>query len=143
MLYNIATLKLGGMGMNCIKCGRELSDTQVFCPRCLEQMEQYPVKPGTPVLLPPTRPNGQARPKKHQKTEKKPEEQVQALRSALSWLTAALVVALLAFALCAGLLLHSLTQKEESPKIGQNYTLITEENGMFHVKHFPKENPNG
>lgn len=129
--------------MNCIKCGRELSDTQVFCPQCLEQMEQYPVKPGTPVLLPPSRSGSPSNGKKHQKAEKKPEEQVQALRSALSWLTVALVVALLAFALCAGLLLHSLVQKEQATKIGQNYTLITEEKGMFHVKQSIKENPHG
>ncbi len=143
MVYNIATLKLGGMGMNCIKCGRELSDTQVFCPQCLEQMEQYPVKPGTPVLLPPTRPSSPSGGKKHQKPEKKPEEQVLALRSAIGWLTTALVVALLAFALCAGLLLHSLNQPDPASKIGQNYTSITDENGMFHVKQFLKENPHG
>lgn len=131
------------MGMNCMKCGRELSDTQVFCPQCLKQMEQYPVKPGTPVLLPPSRTGRPSAGKKHPKPEKKPEEQVQALRSALSWLTVALVVALLAFALCAGLLLHILAQKEQTSKIGQNYTAITSESEMFHMKHFLKENPHG
>lgn len=38
--------------MNCIKCGREIADSQVFCDHCLDQMSAYPVKPGTPVYLP-------------------------------------------------------------------------------------------
>ena len=38
--------------MNCIKCGREMSENGVFCPRCLEVMDRYPIKPGTPVTLP-------------------------------------------------------------------------------------------
>ena len=38
--------------MSCMKCGKEVSEDQVFCPECLAEMERYPVKPGTPVLLP-------------------------------------------------------------------------------------------
>ena len=38
--------------MNCLKCGRETEDGQVFCKECLDVMEKYPVKPGTAVLLP-------------------------------------------------------------------------------------------
>ena len=38
--------------MNCIKCGREIPENQVFCDRCLEQMAAHPVKPGTPIYLP-------------------------------------------------------------------------------------------
>ena len=36
--------------MSCMKCGKEVSEDQVFCPECLAEMERYPVKPGTPVL---------------------------------------------------------------------------------------------
>ena len=38
--------------MSCMKCGKEVSEGQVFCEECLTEMERYPVKPGTPVLLP-------------------------------------------------------------------------------------------
>ena len=41
--------------MRCMKCGKETSDSQVFCDSCLEVMEKYPVKPDTVVQLPPSR----------------------------------------------------------------------------------------
>ena len=45
--------------MNCMKCGREAPDGQVFCGDCLERMQAHPVKPGTPVLLPNKKPAAQ------------------------------------------------------------------------------------
>ena len=38
--------------MYCMKCGREVSEDQVFCPECLELMEQDPIKIATPVHIP-------------------------------------------------------------------------------------------
>ena len=38
--------------MNCMKCGRELKEGQVFCDECLVSMEHEPVKLNTPVLIP-------------------------------------------------------------------------------------------
>lgn len=38
--------------MNCLKCGREVTGSQVFCNGCLEIMAQYPVKAGVAVHLP-------------------------------------------------------------------------------------------
>ena len=42
--------------MQCMKCGLEIPDTQVFCDGCLEMMDKYPVKPGTPVNILPRKP---------------------------------------------------------------------------------------
>lgn len=38
--------------MNCLKCGRELREGQVFCDICMESMENDPVKINTAVLIP-------------------------------------------------------------------------------------------
>lgn len=38
--------------MNCMKCGRDIQEGQVFCESCLEVMRRYPVKPNTAVQLP-------------------------------------------------------------------------------------------
>ena len=38
--------------MNCMKCGREVDEGQVFCDDCLESMEQEPINMNTPVLIP-------------------------------------------------------------------------------------------
>lgn len=53
--------------MNCIKCGREIEETRVFCNHCLDRMAAYPVKPGTPVYLP--KPTPPAEKKRNLKTE--------------------------------------------------------------------------
>ena len=42
--------------MQCMKCGLEIPDGQVFCDGCLEIMDKYPVKPGTPVHILPRKP---------------------------------------------------------------------------------------
>lgn len=38
--------------MNCLKCGREVPEGQLFCESCLLEMEKYPVKPNTAIQLP-------------------------------------------------------------------------------------------
>ena len=35
--------------MNCLKCGRDIAEDQLFCESCLEVMDQYPVKSGSVV----------------------------------------------------------------------------------------------
>ena len=42
--------------MQCMKCGLEIPDGQVFCDGCLEMMDKYPVKPDTPVHILPRKP---------------------------------------------------------------------------------------
>ena len=38
--------------MYCMKCGREVEGEQVFCPECLELMEQEPIAIRTSVKIP-------------------------------------------------------------------------------------------
>ena len=38
--------------MNCMKCGRDIEEGQVFCGSCLTDMANYPVKPNTAIQLP-------------------------------------------------------------------------------------------
>ncbi len=108
--------------MNCLKCGREILDGSVFCSGCLEDMKNYPVKPGTPIQLPVHTP---APPVKKKAVRSKPEEVARHLRSANRWLTVALVAAVAAFALTAVMLLHTLDQLRDSAKIGQNYQVVS------------------
>ena len=42
--------------MQCMKCGLEVPDGQVFCGGCLEVMDKYPVNPGTPAHILPRKP---------------------------------------------------------------------------------------
>ena len=105
--------------MQCIKCGREVQDKHVFCQQCLSVMDQTPVKPGTPVVIP-------KRPQKvHTPAVKKekPEEQIPKLMKiihTLWWLCVCLVLAL---AISIGVIVwHFSANEHDGPSIGQNYS---------------------
>ena len=95
--------------MGCMKCGKELESTQVFCDECLEKMEKSPVKPNAVVVLP-------TRPTKHTAKKKRlsrqfvwdAEDKIDILRSKLRWTTFALIIAILGFLLAAAVIVMML-----------------------------------
>ena len=99
--------------MNCMKCGRKIKDCQVFCEECLAIMDTYPVKPGTPIQLPSPPPKNATQAKANKRRQRKPEEQIAHLRSTIRWLSLALIVAILSFAVVVAMLLWLL----DSPDI--------------------------
>ena len=104
--------------MQCMKCGREIQAGDVFCPECLSEMEQYPVKPGTPVHIP-----KQPEKKLHdRRAAVTPERRIEILTRrvrVLSWILT--LAAALLIAACA--LMFSLLQDgDEGFAIGQNYS---------------------
>ena len=38
--------------MSCLNCNKDTTGTAVFCDECLKNMKDYPVKKGTPVIIP-------------------------------------------------------------------------------------------
>ena len=81
--------------MNCLKCGRELKEGQVFCDICMDSMEQEPIKINTPVLIP-------VQPKtapSHRRAIVNPEEELKRLRNQnqnlILWLILAAIAAML------------------------------------------------
>ena len=115
--------------MNCMKCGVEIPENQVFCDHCLSVMEQYPVKPGTHIHLPkrPATPEAAKKPAKKKRTPT-PEEQISALR--MKVLRLRLLAANLAFLLCVvgGFLALKLYDAYVTPQPGLNYTIDTSMN---------------
>lgn len=113
--------------MNCLKCGKKTTNSQVFCDNCLQGMEHYPIRPGTPVHLP--RPTQDVTVKKPRKRAPTPEEQISQLRRQASRLTLALTVISLLFALSAGLLAYKLLAPPQPVNTyGRNYTIDTGHN---------------
>ena len=113
--------------MNCIKCGRELRGELVFCGQCKDEMEKYPIKPGTPIHLP-VRPEVPEVKKKHREKKKlSPGARIRRLRTSVRLLIIALIVALLAFILTAFLALHLLEQRDHQNQIDQNYHTVTQD----------------
>lgn len=107
--------------MNCMKCGKEMSGNQHFCEQCLEEMEKYPVKPNTVVQIPVRPFSTPAKRKTKRSRFIRPEDEIRFLRKRIRWLSAALVVSVLAFALTAAATLFLLEDKEIPFDIGQNY----------------------
>lgn len=91
--------------MACMKCGKKLGESQVFCDECLEKMAQSPVPPNAAVKLP-ERPS--ATPvKKKQKPHRyfwNIENEIGPLRSKVRWLTFALIIAIIGFLLSVALI---------------------------------------
>lgn len=93
--------------MNCLKCGKETAETQVFCEDCLRTMDNYPIKPGTPVHIPKRAPMEQEK-KQLRKKELSKDDIIAQQHKLLKWLLITLGVLAIAFFVVCGILLHTL-----------------------------------
>ena len=91
--------------MHCMKCGRKIKDRQVFCEECLAIMDTYPVKPGTPIQLPPPPSKNSTPAKVNKRRQRNPEQQIAYQRITIRWLSLALTVSILSFIVVAAMLL--------------------------------------
>lgn len=101
--------------MNCMKCGVEIQEGQVFCDHCLSVMAQHPVRPGTHIHLP-------KRPVKKKRTPSQ-DEQISTLK--MKVLRLRLTAAILAFLFCVatGFLAMKVFLEPAEPTTGRNYTV--------------------
>lgn len=110
--------------MNCMKCGREIALGQVFCKECLADMENYPIKPGTPVQLPTHTGTTQPRRERPVRKPKKTEEQIAILKKYVIILSSALLAVTLAFSIATAILTHKLEEAQNNATPGQNYSTV-------------------
>ena len=107
--------------MNCMKCGRETRNEQVFCQDCLRVMQRYPVESGTVVFLP------RRRDPVVKKTVKRSvisqDEQIRMLRKQLGILWIILTICIAAIVLMIKPTLHYVL--DEHVEIGQNYSTVS------------------
>lgn len=84
--------------MGCMKCGKKLGNTQVFCDECLAKMEKNPIPANATVVLP----RRKSAPTQKKKTSSHRyfwiiEGENDTLRTKLRWLRFALIVSILGF----------------------------------------------
>lgn len=115
--------------MNCMKCGTEIKEPEVFCEKCRAEMEKYPVKPNISIQLPHRTQTAPVKKKVKKQNYTKPEDQIRHLKIKLRWITMTLVVTLLAFLLLSVLTLHLLDEKDTGFGIGQNYGTMASTEG--------------
>lgn len=106
--------------MNCMKCGKETQQEQIFCPECLAEMEKYPVKPGIVVQIPVHPLKKQPH---HRRGAANHEEQLKRLSRINRRLIFALVLTVL-IAVFFALLSFDVLEKYSMHKLlGQNYSV--------------------
>ena len=93
--------------MSCMKCGRDTEEGRTFCAECMEDMEKYPVRPGTVVRLP-ERQDVPVEKKKHHRlySFQRSADQITALRNRSRWLTFAFLFTLVCFLIAAFLVMY-------------------------------------
>lgn len=105
--------------MQCLKCGKEIPATDVFCSECLAQMQHYPIKPGTVALIPPQAPQQKRTVERRVlSTEQRLKVATRRVRvlSFLLTLTVALLIGV------SALLISMMCDGSIEPLIGQNYS---------------------
>lgn len=111
--------------MYCLKCGREVEGQQVYCAGCLEIMDRYPIKPGTPVQLPKKKTIA-AQKKQSRRSAPSMEDQLRHLRRIIK----TLVLLLLAVSLVSGYFIYQYLQPEQvsdEPSPGQSWSVAADE----------------
>jgi len=113
--------------MQCIKCGKETQENQVFCESCLQVMDAYPVKPDTAIHLP-NRANQPSSKKSARKKALPLEEQVANMKKSIRRLRLFSIVLalLLIFVSCALVYRMTRPQQQEDPVSKKNYTFNSE-----------------
>lgn len=106
--------------MACLKCGKKTKDEQSFCPRCLEVMEQYPVKADVHIQLP-NRSAAAAKKSTRKKRNISAEEQLPVLRRRVRRLVLVAVTLAILLGAAAFLLVKEWLSEEKIP-VGQNFS---------------------
>ncbi len=109
--------------MNCIKCGVEIPENQVFCDNCLAGMEKYPVKPNITVNIPIRPASPPAKKKSRRLKYIKPEDSIRHLKTKVRILWLALLLVFAAFLIVAVMLMNLLDHQQLpiGTQPGQNY----------------------
>ena len=112
--------------MQCLRCGREVTEGQVFCFTCEALMAKDPVDPNIVVTVPERTIRERAStPRKPQRTEDDSDQ----LRHTILQLRLWVCMLMAALMLCVALLTWQELTKETKPAIGQNYHSIIEFGG--------------
>ncbi len=99
--------------MNCIKCGKDTKSEQIFCQRCLEVMEKYPVKSDVHVQLPSRVPSTHQKKSVRKRILLSADEQLEILRKRMHKLVVLSAVLFVLLGIAVFLIFHFLGEIEE------------------------------
>ena len=116
---------MGGVAVNCMKCGRETKSDAVFCPECLEHMERHPIAENMLVYVP-TEKDRAAAVKKTTVAHPvvSPEDQVKRLHRKVEILRLLVIFFFAASVFFGVLSAETLHELKLTNLIGKNYTAV-------------------
>ena len=111
--------------MNCLKCGRKIENSGVFCDECLSVMEKYPVKQNVALQLPRRKDEPTAKKSSKKKHQLPLEDQVKQQKRMIRRMALLIGVLFVAVCLLMGWLIFEVLEPN-APKdnIGKNYTTV-------------------
>ena len=109
--------------MQCLRCGRETAEDQVFCFLCESVMVKHPINPNTVVTIPERSVRLRTSPARK---PAKVEEDTDQLRRTILQLRLWVCMLMAALMLCVAVLTWQELNREEKPAIGQNYSSIVD-----------------
>ena len=110
----------GGFWMNCLRCGNEIPEGQMFCQGCREYMEQDPVPQDAVVMIPK---RDQER-RGNRKATLSTDEMLDISLRKVKRLRALTILLLLLLGFAIGFNVY-LLEKNRKPVVGQNYSTVT------------------
>ena len=106
--------------MNCLRCGNEIPEGQMFCQGCREYMEQDPVPQDAVVLFP----RRDIDRRGNRKATLSTDEMLDISRRKVKRLRALAILLLLLLGFSIGSNVY-LLEKNRKPVVGQNYSTVT------------------
>ena len=107
--------------MNCVKCGREIEEDQVFCETCLDEMQQYPVKPDVAIHIPSHKHEEESKKVNTRKKLLTPSEQILKLRRKVLRLRILILVLVLLCGCLGYVVARTVEELDFQRLLGQNY----------------------
>ena len=104
-----------------MRCGVNTAEKEVFCSDCLASMEKYPVKPGTPVIIP--NQNAPLPSKRSYKRTNKSQDLITAQRRLIGWLLTTILILVLAVAALTVAMFHFKNMAEDQPSLETTSTV--------------------
>ena len=108
--------------MNCMKCGRETEDEQVFCQDCQVEMQKHPISTTVAIHLPSRNTEPDKLP--DYDDEESDAAVISQLKGIIRWLTATVAVLSILLCLVALMLIHLSNTPVPESTIGKNYSTI-------------------
>jgi hypothetical protein len=112
--------------MECLRCGREIEDGQVFCSGCMGVISKSPVKPNTVVTIPERTERVRTAPTRKATAV---EEDTDHLHRTIMQLRLWVCMLMAALMLCVAFLTWQELSRDTGPAIGQNYQSIIDIGG--------------